>query len=542
MLRIGETIDRYKVEALIGQGGMAAVFRARHSSLDSQHAIKVLFITAPQIRDRLLREGRVQANLRHPNIVSVTDVLEVQGAPALVMEYIEGPALDAWLQNHRPTIDEAIWLFRGILRGVSAAHDRGVVHRDLKPANILLSRTNEGIVPMVTDFGLVKSVSDQKGHTQTGMALGTPEYMAPEQIRDASDVDQRADLFALGCVLYELVCGKRAFGHADKMSTFNAIVAGEYEPPRRHVPDLPQEIAEAIRWCLEIDREKRLASCQELFDLLYEDTSVGRLGPPSQAPSMLQIEPGENAMSSFGVRPATSPARGPEADDPVLARAPTGKPAAERQRVPTRLQATSPAPVPTPPIARSGFDNRLVVLAALFAMFVGVGSGILVATLLGDGVPREPTSPVPARPVEPRPTPELQAPAPVPAPAPSTQRSPDPAPSAAPQPSPAPAPAPDPAPAPSPAPDPVPVAVPAPAPAPAPTASGVAVSVVGDAAGVWLVYGGVQVAAGGEHPPGTYQILATFGDKQVPAGQIRLQKGSPVTLECSSFLFTCRAK
>ena len=205
---------------------MAAVYLGRHAQLDSLHAIKVLFITAPQIRERLLREGRVQANLRHPNIVSVTDVLEVQGAPALVMEYVDGPALDAWLLEHKPTIDEALWLFRGIVRGVSAAHERGVVHRDLKPANILLSRTNEGIVPKVTDFGLVKSVSDTKGHTQTGLALGTPEYMAPEQIRDASEVDQRADMFALGCILYELVCHRRAFGRPDKMSTFNAIVSG----------------------------------------------------------------------------------------------------------------------------------------------------------------------------------------------------------------------------------------------------------------------------------------------------------------------------
>ena len=139
MLRIGHTIDRYRIEALIGQGGMAAVYRARHAQLDSLHAVKVLFITAPQVRERLLREGKVQANLRHTNVVSVTDVLEVQGAPALVMEYVDGPALDHWLLNNKPTLDEALFLFRGILRGVSAAHERGVIHRDLKPANILLA-------------------------------------------------------------------------------------------------------------------------------------------------------------------------------------------------------------------------------------------------------------------------------------------------------------------------------------------------------------------------------------------------------------------
>lgn len=561
MLRIGETIDRYKVEALIGQGGMAAVFRARHMSLDSEHAIKVLFITAPQIRDRLLREGKVQANLRHPNVVAVTDVLEIQGAPALVMEYIDGPALDSWLQNNKPTIDEAMWLFRGILRGVMAAHERGVVHRDLKPANIMLSRTNEGIVPKVTDFGLVKSVSDQKGHTQTGMALGTPEYMAPEQIRDASDVDQRADLFALGCILYELVCGKRAFGHPDKMTTFNAIVAGEYEPARLHVPDIPQEIAEAIRWCLEVDREKRLPNCTELFDLLYEDTSVGRLGPPSQAPSMLRIEVDEDSAANFGSSPNASPGRGP-GKDPVLAAAPTGKPAAERSRAPTQLQDTARAKLPAPSRqGERGLDMRLVAMASLFVMFVGVGSGILVAGLLGDPAAEEdgltetntdaapapepdpaPTAPEPApvdpAPVQPDPvSPDPEAPKPVPPPPKPVTTAPDPRP-AAPEPRPT-APVPSPVAAPEPPP---PTPVPVPDPVPAPTASGVSVSVKGDAKGVWLVSGGNQTPAAGSHPPGSYQIVADFGGKQVPAGKVDLAAGRAVTLDCSSFLFKCLAK
>ena len=95
------------------------------------------------------------------------------------MEFVDGPALDCWLKEHRPTLDEALWLFRGIARGIVAAHGRGVVHRDLKPANVLLAPTSDGLVPKVTDFGLVKSLSRQ-GNTQTGVALGTPEYMSPE--------------------------------------------------------------------------------------------------------------------------------------------------------------------------------------------------------------------------------------------------------------------------------------------------------------------------------------------------------------------------
>jgi serine/threonine-protein kinase len=558
VLRIGQIIDRYRVEALIGQGGMAAVYRARHAQLDSQHAVKVLFITAPQIRERLLREGKVQANLRHTNIVSVTDVLEVQGAPALVMEYVDGPALDDWLLQNTLTVDEALYLFRGILLGVSAAHERGVVHRDLKPANILLSRTNEGIVPKVTDFGLVKSVRDhQGGHTQTGMALGTPEYMSPEQIRDASDVDQRADMFALGCILYELMCGKRAFSRPDKMSTFNAIVAGDYEPPRNHNNDLPQNVVDAIRALLEVDRERRLRSCVELYDFLYEDQTVGRLGPPSNPASMLEIDPTNDLKAHFGASPMPAERTYPPAEDKKttpggssLATAPTGVPAAKRQGAPTGLRRSEPTPIPSPAAPQGGLGWRLMAVGLLLAMFVGVGTGVLVMGLFDgeagtertDGTVLPPPLPVDVRP-EPAPAPEPAEPAPQPTPEPAPQPSPTPAP--APAPAPAPPPKPTPTPTPTPAPTPVPVPAPEPAPEPAPTASrGAPVNVTGDARSVWLV------AAGKRHDPGsgplaagTYQIMADFGNGEpVGAGKVRLVDGNAVTIDCSSFLFKCQAK
>ncbi len=286
VLKAGVTIDRYRIEALVGQGGMAAVYRARHTQLDSAHAIKLLFVTVPSLRQRLLREGKVQANLRHTNIVSVTDVLEVQGSPALVMEFVDGPSLDQWLQDHRPTLDEARWIFRGIVRGISAAHDRGVVHRDLKPANVLLAPTSEGLAPKVTDFGLVKSLTTGEAHTQTGMALGTPEYMSPEQIRDASKVDQRTDMWALGCILYELVCGQRPFTGPDRISVFNRIVAGDFQPPRECVPDLPDDLDAAIHSLLTLDPAQRLAKASDLAAVLYPQ------GTPPPPPGQLRVPEG----------------------------------------------------------------------------------------------------------------------------------------------------------------------------------------------------------------------------------------------------------
>src|SRR5262245_35627495 len=157
MLSGGQRVDRYVVEGLLGEGGMAEVYRVRHATLGSLHALKILKVQAPTVRARLLAEGRAQAALRHPNLVAVTDVIEVDGAPPLVLDFVDGPWLEAWLVDHRPSPREAEQLFLGIVAGVERAHRAGLVHRDLKPGNVLLERGDDGVlVPKVTDFGLAK--------------------------------------------------------------------------------------------------------------------------------------------------------------------------------------------------------------------------------------------------------------------------------------------------------------------------------------------------------------------------------------------------
>ena len=295
MLTIGSTIDRYRIESRVGEGGMAVVYRARHLQLESVHAIKVLSVTGASVRQRLLREGKVQAILRHPNVIQVTDVLDVRGAPALVMEFVEGPSLDEWLSNHRPSLDEAVWVFRGIVRGVCAAHARGVVHRDLKPANVLLAPTSEGLIAKVTDFGLVKSLGGA-GSTQTGMALGTPEYMSPEQIRDARSVDQRTDLWSLGCILYELLCGTRAFSGSDRRDVFERIVAGTFAPPRDFAQDLPEYLERLVLGLCEVDQTARLGDCRVVLEMLHPGGPASTiypvpksLAPPIDSGSPIQL-------------------------------------------------------------------------------------------------------------------------------------------------------------------------------------------------------------------------------------------------------------
>lgn len=192
VLETGQTVERFTVEAKLGEGGMAAVYRVRHNTLGSYHALKLLKVANPDIKRRLVEEGRVQASLHHPNIVAVTDVLVVEGQPGLLMELVDGPTLEEWLWSNRPTLEQAEALFRGVVAGVGRAHRAGLVHRDLKPGNILLDLADGMVIPKVTDFGLAKILADEDGgHSQTrsGVTLGTPQFMAPEQIRNAKTVD-----------------------------------------------------------------------------------------------------------------------------------------------------------------------------------------------------------------------------------------------------------------------------------------------------------------------------------------------------------------
>ncbi len=266
-LATGTNVDRYVVEGLLGRGGMAMVYRVRHKTLGSVHALKVLLVQAPSVQARLLQEGRAQSGFRHGNVVAVTDVIDIAGCPAIVLEYVEGPPLDLFLANVRPSLDQIDLLARGILRGLGAAHRQGLVHRDLKPGNVLLAIHSDEIVPKVNDFGLAKvldaGASDQ--NTRTGATLGTPAYMAPEQIHDAAHVDARADVWAAGALLYELVTGRRAFDGADTLAVMNAVASGRYTPPSDLVSGVPERMLAAIASALVVDPAARAPSIEALL-------------------------------------------------------------------------------------------------------------------------------------------------------------------------------------------------------------------------------------------------------------------------------------
>ncbi len=262
----GTRVDRFVVEATLGIGGLATVHRVRHSELDTVHALKVPHDTAPARVAQLRREARIQARIRHPNVVGVTDLVYVDDVPALLLEYVSGPTLEELLRVTQVPRFEMELLVPGILAGVHAMHAEGIVHRDLKPANVLLDRRGRRIVPKLLDFGLAEQLGSAfPDPERAARDFGTPHYMAPEQIRDPSIVDQRLDIYALGAVLYEIATGVRAFPSDDPRVVVEAARRGHVVPVSQLAPGLPSRMADAIEAAMSPDPARRPASCRELW-------------------------------------------------------------------------------------------------------------------------------------------------------------------------------------------------------------------------------------------------------------------------------------
>ncbi|MEO0605876.1 MAG: serine/threonine-protein kinase, partial [Myxococcota bacterium] len=265
---VGTLFGPYVFDGLLGVGGMAEVWAATHTLLRVQVAVKVLTDQRAVFVDRLLREGRVQASLDHPNLLPVRDIVEVDTVVGLVLPLVRGPSLDVLLGQRRLDEAEAIALFEGILDGVDHAHRGGWIHRDLKPGNVLLEPRRGRIVPRVADFGLVKGTRDA-ARTQPGAMMGTVAYAAPEQLRDASNVDHRADLFSLGVILVELLTGRRPFTGTATASLVDAHRA----PP--DLTDVSESWTDLCRALLAIDPADRPADGAEVRAALTSRPAPG---------------------------------------------------------------------------------------------------------------------------------------------------------------------------------------------------------------------------------------------------------------------------
>jgi serine/threonine-protein kinase len=229
-LRAGQVLlGRYRVGERLGAGGMGAVYEAFDEREAAVVALKVIHprqSLEPEYRERLRLEGRAMVELEHPHIVRVFAVVEAEGCSCLVMERVHGRTLHERLHDGPLAAEEALRVNAQILEALSAAHARGIVHRDLKPRNVFLAESPDGPWVKLFDFGVVKFLSEgaTRHLTRTGMVVGTPEYMAPEQAI-GEPIDGRADLYAAGCVLYETITGRPPFIAATALEVMNAHVS-----------------------------------------------------------------------------------------------------------------------------------------------------------------------------------------------------------------------------------------------------------------------------------------------------------------------------
>ncbi len=267
----GEILDgKYRVERLLGVGGMGAVYVAERLALQDKVAIKsILSSQNTEVnRARFLREARAAASVRHPNVVKIFDFGEPRGRPPyMVMENLSGPTLSAVVRDYAPMpLARALWVFSGICAAVEAGHRRGVIHRDLKPGNVILARSDDGRETVkVLDFGLARLLMETEASalTSPGTMLGTCSYMAPELI-ESNKASAASDIYALGVMLYEMVTGRSPFRAENNAATIWKITSGEYVRPADIVPDLPHEICAGIEAALSRDPADRPATPEEL--------------------------------------------------------------------------------------------------------------------------------------------------------------------------------------------------------------------------------------------------------------------------------------
>jgi hypothetical protein len=279
----GPVIGGYEILGELGRGGMGAVFRARQISLNRLVALKVVLTSAFQsseIRARFRAEATVVARLRHPNIVQIFECSDHDNELYFAMELCEGGSLAQRLRSGPLSPLEAAALMRSAAEGIQAAHDQGIIHRDLSPGNILLvprggelaegerpaggPRPLSELIPKISDFGLAKQMNVDL--TRSRVALGTPGYMAPEQTVDARAIDQRADIYSLGAILYECLTGRPPFQAEVVLDILDLVRRHEPVPVRQLQPSVPRDLETICLKCLSKEPARRYATARELAD------------------------------------------------------------------------------------------------------------------------------------------------------------------------------------------------------------------------------------------------------------------------------------
>ncbi|MBA3364236.1 MAG: protein kinase [Actinobacteria bacterium] len=313
-LEPGDTLAGYRVEQLLGRGGMGVVYRATQLSLQRLVALKLL---APELcldvgfRERFGREARLAASLEHPSVLPVYEAGEVEGLLYLALRYIEGQNLDELLEQAGPLEPgRALALVSQVASALDAAHARGLLHRDVKPANVLLEVRAEGEHAYLADFGLARSSASVSRLTATGTFLATVDYVSPEQIRGEPG-DHRSDLYALACLVFELLAGRPPFRHQDEVATLWAHMHDQPPALSGLRPELPAALDSVLARALAKQPEERYTSGRELAQALQHALAGERtkLAPAQPLPPAEGLEREFPALKTLAARPNNLPAQ-----------------------------------------------------------------------------------------------------------------------------------------------------------------------------------------------------------------------------------------
>jgi hypothetical protein len=373
---LGARVAGYTIEAVAGRGGMGVVYRARDGDLDRIVALKVI---APELasddgfRARFVREARVTAQLDHPNVIPVYDAGEDGGRLYIAMRWVEGTDLGRLIHEQGPLVPKhAAELVAQAGSALDAAHARGLVHRDVKPANLLLPAAARSHV-YLTDFGLAKRDGSSSALTTTGSWMGTPDYASPEQI-EGDELDPRADVYALGCVLFAALTGRPPFADVPRLRKGFAQVNDEPPSLRRIAPDLPAELESVVARALEKDPERRYPSAGGLGEAACAAASgAGRSAPTRR------LRPRRAAGTT-----ATGPTRRLPGRRSAPAASPTARLARPRRRAMLALAAVVAVTAAT------------AALAAALGAFDGDDGGSTGATAAPPATARDPRPATPA--------------------------------------------------------------------------------------------------------------------------------------------------
>jgi serine/threonine-protein kinase len=383
--------DKYRVDRVLGVGGMGVVVAATHLQLDQVVALK--FMLPEVLKDaaavsRFLREAKAVVRLKGEHIAHVLDVGTLaNGAPYIVMEYLAGSDLaDVLDKQGRLPIEDACQYVLEACEGMAEAHALGIIHRDLKPQNLFLTQRPDGTsVVKVLDFGISKSnvAETSAAHaTQTSAMMGSPAYMSPEQIHSAKDVDARTDIWALGVILYQLVSGRLPFNAERLMEMCVQVLSSEPAPLRELRTDAPPELEQVVARCLHKQREQRYANMAELAAALARFVPSAGMQSVERVSRLLKVTP-----------------RAPAEPKPAAPSLPAeSKPVAPSVRADRGFDTTlgSAASVSLGPL-RSGGGKRRVFLATAIASLAAVAVTIGVVSTRGGGS-RDPDVPPPAPP------------------------------------------------------------------------------------------------------------------------------------------------